>query len=125
MKVGNDTVCDDRKKAEACNSFFLKSSDINDCNTCIPKLDVHLQAGQTVSDILITKEYVFDLLKCLDVNKASGPDIVNHAMLKMAGDVIMPSSTWLFNLSLSGSVFLSIWIKANVVPIFNKNDCSS
>ena len=46
-----------------------------------PKPDAYLQAGQTLPDILITKKDVFDPLKCLDVCKASGPDIVSHTML--------------------------------------------
>ena len=85
MKV----VCNDKEKAEAFNSFFLKSSDIDDHN--IPKPEAYLQAGQILQDILITKKEELDLLKCLDVNKASGLlDIVNHTMLKMPGGVIMP-----------------------------------
>ena len=43
-------------------------------------------------------------------------------MLNMAGDVIVRSLTRLFNLSLSVSVFPSMWKKANVVPVFKKND---
>ena len=47
--------------------------------------------------------------------------IVSHRMIKMAGDIIVPSLTRLCNLSLSVSGFPSMCKKANVGPIFKKN----
>ena len=120
LKVGNVTLCDDKEKAESFNEFFLQSSNIDDSN--MPEPDSEFHGEQRLSEIVITEKDVLDLVKCLDINKASGPDTVSHAMLKMAGDTIVPSLTKLFNLSFEQSIFPSMWKKANVVPIFKKED---
>jgi len=120
LKVGNNTICDDQEKAESFNAFFLEHSTLNEDN--VPHPANNVLAERTLSSIRITNKDVVDLLKCLNITKATGPDQVSHAMLKMAGDIIAPSLTRLFNLSLSTSVFPSLWKRANVVPIFKKND---
>lgn len=120
LKVGDTTIHDDKEKAESFNSFFLEQTNLDDVNTAVPSNDT--QVLNTLSNIAITNEDISDLIKCIDVNKATGPDQVSQAMLKMAGDALVPHLARLFNLSLEKSVFPAMWKRANVMPIFKKDD---
>ncbi len=120
IRVDNEVICDDQMKAESFNDFFLQHSTLDVSGVPTPS---HTPVvGNTLSTITITTKDVADLLNCLNVNKASGPDMISHAMLKMAGNCIVAPLTRLFNLSLTTSTFPTIWKRANVVPIFKKND---
>ena len=120
LKVGEDLVCDDEGKAEVFNNFFASSSDVDDSNA--PKPDHKCVSDQKLEKVVIQVKDISDLLKSLDVSKATGPDQVSQVMLKKAGDVIAPHLTKLFNLSLEKGIFPSSWKKANVTPIHKKND---
>ena len=51
-------------------------------------------------DLLCTVGEVTEMLKLLDVSKSSGPDGISTRMLKATANVIAPSITALFNLSI-------------------------
>ena len=120
LKVGDDLVCDDKSKAEVFNDFFASSSKLEDSH--VPKPDSTCNVERVLDKISIQEKDIADLLKCLDISKATGPDQISQVMLKKAGDSIVPSLTQLFNLSLERGVFPSKWKKANVTPIHKKND---
>ena len=61
-------------------------------------------------------------INLLRTNKAVGIDKVSACLLKDAVDVITPSLTALFNLSLQTRSFPSIWKTAKVIPLFKKGD---
>ena len=73
---------------------------------------------------MISTEEIEDYIKNLDTTKASGPDIISAKMLKEAGSSIAPSLLKLFTLSINKSVFPCQWKKANVTPLFKKDDPS-
>ena len=79
IKVGNAVICDDKEKAESFNSFFLEHANLDDSNTPRP---TQTDPIHTLSEIHILPKDVLDLIKCLKISKASGPDEVSHAMLK-------------------------------------------
>ncbi len=122
MQIGDTIISDDQQKAEKFNNFFLKNSNIDDSHAHIPPTNDN--SDSTLSNIHVKTQDVADLLKCLNVSKATGPDIISHSMLKMAGDIIAPSLQRLFNLSLQKAVFPQSWKRANVVPIYKKNEKS-
>jgi hypothetical protein len=62
------------------------------------------------------------LLSSLSPSKATGPDGIPAYLLKRCSEVIAPSLTVLFELSLQQGVFPSEWKSANVVPIPKKGD---
>ena len=122
INFNNNILCDDQEKAEAFNKFFLTHSNVDDNG--IPDPDDTTMVNEKLSNLDILEEDVSDLLKTLDVNKATGPDYISQKMLKMAGDTIVPSLTKLFNLSLRLAKYPAQWKKANVVPIFKKGDAA-
>ena len=117
----NSDITDNKDKAKKFNDFFLSHSDINVQNIKLP--EQNLPDGP-MNLIHITDKDVQDQLKCIDPGKASGPDGIGSKMLKIAGDSIVPSLTRLFNLSLTLQQFPTSWKKANVTPIFKKEDPS-
>ena len=123
LNVNDNLITDDEEKAQAFNSHFIKFSTIDDDNLPIP--DDAVRSARTLHDITIVEQDIIDLLKGLDLKKASGPDQISQVMLKAAGATIAPSLTKLFNLSLRTCLFPELWKKANVVPLFKKNDTSS
>ena len=72
----------------------------------------------------ITEQDVLDQLKCLDVQKAYGPDAVSPRLLKEASLSIEPSWCKLFNSSSQKGLFPSMWKMANVSPLYKKDDAS-
>ena len=57
-------------------------------------------------------------LKSLRVNKGAGLDNIPPRLLKAAADIIAPSLTYIFNLSLSKGVFPQDFKVAKVTPLF-------
>jgi hypothetical protein len=53
-----------------------------------------------VSNIVITENEVENILKFLDISKASGPDAVSPSLLKEATQILKSPLSRLFNLSL-------------------------
>ena len=121
-KVNNNSITDDVEKAEIFNTFFLKHSNIDDSGT--PEPDGTPKIENRLTTVQIYEQDILDLLKNLDIGKATGPDRISHLMLKKAGSSISHSLTRLSNLSLSKSEFPSPWKKANVTPLFKKDDKS-
>ncbi len=89
LQIGDTIISDDQQKAEKFNNFFLKNANIDDSHAHIPPTNDN--SDSTLSNIHVKTQDVADLLKCLNVSKATGPDIISHSMLKMAGDIIAPS----------------------------------
>ena len=67
---------------------------------------------------------VVEVLRNLDPNKVCGPDPdgIPSRLLSELADVITPSLTRLFNMSLSLRVVPTKWKQANITPIFKKDD---
>ena len=63
-----------------------------------------------------------DLLKSLDITKATGSDQISQVMLKSSGDVIAPVLSRLVNLSLSSDAFPRSRKQAHSEPINKKNN---
>ena len=75
-----------------------------------------------LSKITANQQDVIDVLRSIDINKATGPDEISPKMLREAGAAIAPSLTRLINLSLSCNTFPDPWKLANVMPLYKKND---
>jgi hypothetical protein len=58
-------------------------------------------------------------LRHLNVSKGTGLDKIPAKVLRIAADIIAPSLTYIFNLSLSTGVFVENWKDAKVIPIYN------
>ena len=110
------------KDLKKLNSYFQSISTVNDNNITLP--DFASRTSSNLFEIVISKNEVCDVIKCLKLNKASGPDGISHLLLQRTVDSISGPLCLLFNLSLYNCVYPSMWKNANVMPLFKKGDCS-
>ena len=64
------------------------------------------------------------MINILHPNKASGPDVISHRMLKICPDKVAIPLQIIFNKSLSQCIYPTSWKIANVIAIFKKGDSS-
>ena len=76
-------------------------------------------------DLNITETGVTKLLSNLNPNKASGLDEIPGKLLKLAAAQIALSLTFIFNQSLSMGDLPEDWRKANVSPIYKKENLTN
>ena len=98
LQVDGDLICDNKEKAKICNQ-----SDLDDTNIRTP--NIFLRQQGSLGHIVITENEVEDILKFLDISKASGPDAVSSRLLKEATQILKSPLCRLFNLSLRTGIF--------------------
>ena len=71
-----------------------------------------------LTDIECSPDEIETLIKLLNVNKATGPDIISNKMLKYVSEEISVPLSILLNRSFREGKFAQTWKKANVLPLF-------
>ncbi len=112
----------DEDKANALNIFFASVSTVEDSGKPVPNLDVNCHSE--LDNVIISVEDVYGIIKSLQLNKAAGPDRINHRLLAGIAQSVKHPLTILFNLSLKLSSFPRQWKHAHVMPLFKKGDRS-
>jgi hypothetical protein len=119
MMTDNEVYKTDEDKAKLFNEYFLEVQSLPD-QPENPVFAEQEPAANILDMITITEKDVDDALKCLDTNKAYGPDGIGPKVLKEARPTIISILTKLFNMSLTKGIFPSPWKLANVCPIYKK-----
>ena len=108
VKVDNETFRDDESISEAFNEFFINigpksASEVR--NPSINKIETFLEDhAVTIPSFhfsTIPVENVLNTLRHLNASKGTGLDKIPARMLRIAADIIAPSLTYIFNLSIS------------------------
>ncbi|CAB3982691.1 Hypothetical predicted protein [Paramuricea clavata] len=91
------------------------------------RLDASCEVTECIADTLVDSlilsvTEVQEILKTLDISKATGPDGIPAKLLKETASVIAPSLCKLFNKSLRTGEMPRDWKLANMVPIYKKNE---
>jgi hypothetical protein len=79
--VKDEVVYEDDEKCELLNKYFSVISSLEDAN--IPLPDIEHRTNNFLRDIVITTDEIVDIIKILNPNKASGPDIISHENVKI------------------------------------------
>ena len=116
---GNKISYSNLDKAESFNNFFLSDATLDNTNGPLPS-HVPIRNNNTLCSIEATEQDVLGILKSLDTNKATGPDVVSPRMLREAGPAISQSLIRLINMSLQCNWFPETLKLANVLPIHKK-----
>ena len=106
-------------KANVLNCHF-SSVFTHDEETTLP--DMHPSPYPSLPDIDINIAGVTNLLKEVDLYKATGPDCIPAKLLKEMAEELSPSLTLIFTASLQQGKIPQDWKKALVTPIFKKGD---
>ena len=108
------------------NTYFVAQNYLNDQNHTFPFKSPFQK--EPLSKIEVSSKEIYWMLRSLDSKKATGPDGIGNALLKLtaSGTAKSVRETKLIakpiNLSLSLGKFPSNWKLANVVPIYKKGN---
>ena len=105
-------------EANCLNHYVTSISIVDDNNTILP--DIQLKTANKLSIDGVTQSEIEDIIKTIEINKASGADDISHRMLKGCIHAISKRLYILFNRSLSEGVFPELWKRTTVTPFFQK-----
>ena len=116
-------ISDAKEKAELFNEYFCTQCSVDD--SCATLATSTVRATATLSLIQTSNEEVNILLKSVDVGKACGFDGIGNRILKLCANGISSSLSGLANHSFLFGKFPDNWKRANVIPVFKKDDRQS
>ena len=71
-------------------------------------------------EFFITKNGIEKILKCLNTNKAMGPDAIHTRILKELSFELSPVITHFYQKSIDTGVIPNEWKDAHICPLFKK-----
>lgn len=119
LDAGGRAESNAQVKASMFNNYFLSQSSLNiNDHICIEEDDILMNMG--LNNISVTKDDVTDLINCIDVTKACGPDGISPRMIREAGSSISEPLNKIFNECLKTGKMPRMWKQAHVIPIYKK-----
>ena len=118
---------DPKHIAEHLNDYFVNvSPTLASQSKCSSDFDeVHCSPTDVNSNFYFRTIAEADIIKSiqnLKVSKATGLDGIPAKLLKLSCNIIAPSLTYIFNLSITTGIFVDDWKKARVIPIYKSDD---
>ncbi len=129
LHINDSVVLDDKQIANTFNEYFVQTgpklaAEVGD-PTSQPTNGLDNDTsyfGQRFVFAQISQINVATSLRQLEVSKATGMDNMPAKILKMSADIIAPSLTAIFNLSLNSCTYVNAWKMARITPIFKSED---
>ena len=106
-------VYDDEEKCDLLNKYFSFISKLDEANAPLPEIE--LKINNNITDLNVSVEEISDIIQILHPNKASGPDVINHKMLKLCPNKIALPLQIIFNNSLQQTKYLTNWKLAHML----------
>ncbi|MCG8048301.1 MAG: reverse transcriptase family protein [Candidatus Thiodiazotropha endolucinida] len=116
----NQQIENDQEKADVLNTYFIAQSQLRDANTNLP--EIQQPPYEKLHTIDITSSDIRDILRALNVSKASGPDLISPRLLKEGADQLCEPLSQFFSRLIHSGRFPQAWKLANVTPVFKKGD---
>ena len=123
----NELVFDDVQKSTILNQFFA-----DQCNITVPedadrfltscKNDIDHSLKPVLDEISTSELEIVSILKTINVSKSSGSDAIGNIILRNCCYSICKPLCIIFNYCLLNAVIPAVWKKADVIPIFKKDD---
>jgi hypothetical protein len=106
----------DEEKCDLLNKYFSFISKLDEAN-------VELKTNNNITDLNVSVEEISNKIQILHPNKASGPDVISHKMLKLCPNKIaLPKKMQIiFNKSLQQSKYPTISTKIDLYACMNIN----
>jgi hypothetical protein len=123
-KQSDNMVTDDASKAEMLNNEFTSVFTHEKDNPEELSTSNNNLYNNILSDLKVTDDQVFYILRSLDTSKATGPDNISARMLKECAAEIAPSLCQLFNISLRLGRLPEDWRLSNITPLYKKGSHS-
>ena len=132
LLIDDISVSDPTFIVEELNDYFisigskLASEYENKTSTNVDDLSGNYTFNQSSDTFLkfspIHVDSVASTLRGLKACKATGLDKIPAKILKLSADIIEPSLTFIFNVSLATGIYIDEWKQARVTPIFKSED---
>ncbi|CAB4026426.1 Hypothetical predicted protein, partial [Paramuricea clavata] len=133
ITVDNNNIPDSKLIAESFNEYFVNigpklaseaseeflakhATNYNPCPTIDPIIDSTFYFHHVHID------NIAQALMRLKPNKCTGLDKIPAKVLRLSADIIAPSLTYIFNLSLDTGIYVDEWKRAQVIPIYKSED---
>ena len=117
----NKFVTNFKEKAELFNSFLAKQCSFIDNGSEFSSF-LHPKTDKSLSSITFTEKNIEKVIQSLDPNKAHGHDMTFIRLLKICAKSIIKPLLMIYKKCLEKGCFPNEWKKANVVPVYKKND---
>ena len=124
INVGDTQIDDSTEMANEFNDFFVNIASklkepLTKSNHDKLREFCNERISQDTKFIIppIQKEKVFKFLSNIDINKATGLDMIGPRLLKLAAPLISDEITFICNHSITNSIFPSKWKEAKVTPL--------
>jgi len=117
QKPDGSITTSDAETSEELNNFFKSTFTLEE-PSLIPAISS--RTSETLSDINVSEELIFQKLISLNGNKAPGPDALHPHFLKSCAASLSRPLFLLTKQSLDSGTLPDLWKKANVTPIFKK-----
>ena len=135
LMVDDVSIFDDRSIAESMNEYFvsigMKLADEIDSNSDYQNDDLTYANEFLESDSFLTNLFHFRTMSVNSValrlskllaSKSTGMDNIPAKVLKITANIIAPSLTYIFNISLQSGVYVDNWKLAKIIPIYKSED---
>jgi hypothetical protein len=76
-----ESAHDDYEKCDLLKKYFSFISKLDEANAPLPQIE--LKTNNIIIDLNVSVEEISDIIQILHPNKASGPDVISHKMLKI------------------------------------------
>ena len=117
LQLGSTVFEEDLDKANALNEYFYSA--FSQSSFVLPDINDLPSIPDSLSDITITLEDVYQALTSLQPNKASGPDniTIGPRVLKNCAASLATPLCYLCLLSLSNKTIPTNWKLHNIIPV--------
>ena len=132
LLIDGISVSDRKSITEELNDYFisigskLAAEYENEPSTNVDYPPANYNINQSSDTFLkfspILVDSVASTLRNLKACKATGLDKIPAKILKLSANIIAPSLTFIFNLSLATGIYIDEWKQARVTPIFKSGD---
>ncbi len=132
LLVDSTSVSDPKSIADAFNDYFISIGSrvaaeyVDESCSNVDNQPINYNINQSSDTFFklspISVDSVASTLRGLKACKATGLDKIPAKILKLSANIIAPSLTFIFNLSLATGVYIDEWKRARVTPIFKSGD---
>ena len=132
LLVDRTSVSDPKSIADAFNDYFISigwrqaAEYVDESCSNVDNQPINYNINQSSDTFFklspISVDSVASTLTGLKACKATGLDKIPAKILKLSANIIAPSLTFIFNLSLATGVDIDEWKHARVTPIFKSGD---
>ena len=117
---GDKHYTTNEEKAEHFADFFADTCSLPDPPDGYAFPPIRYLTNDRLTDVYFDTAEVWDIMRKLNPNKASGPDKISYRFLKECAHSLARPFCLLFQRSLNDGIFPTIWKPSHISPVYKK-----